>query len=132
MIQVYVNIIAGYIEIFKKKAHGFASSYLICSYSWDIISANDKKERSEVNNMTASNSSIMKVVLSLLAVVSIVLIIVFAVNAGKSAAPEEESYDDLYVEDGEDALGNQELDDIYWDDSTLEVSGSDIESDSDF
>lgn len=81
--------------------------------------------------MTASNSSIMKVVLSLLAVVSIVLIIVFAVNVGKDAAPEEENYDDLYVEDGEDALGNQELDDIYWDDSTLDVSGSDAESASD-
>lgn len=90
--------------------------------------------------MTAQNSNIMKVVLSLLAVVSIVLIIVFAAGGG-GETKQEENYEDLYVEDGEDALGNQELDDIYWDDSNIsdgdfyvsdgdiydgEYSGSDI------
>ncbi len=75
----------------------------------------------------------MKIVLSLLAVVSIVLLIIFAVGSGKDAKPAEENYDDLYVEDGEDALGNQDLDGIYWDDSNLDdVSDSDFYSDSDF
>lgn len=85
--------------------------------------------------MAKSNSNVMKIVLSLLAVVSIVLIIIFAVGSGKDAKPADENYDDLYVEDGEDALGNQELDDIYWDESGIDddmLSDGDLYSDSDF
>ncbi len=82
--------------------------------------------------MTESNAKIIKIALSLLAVVSVVLIVVFAASIGKTN--DAEDYDSLYVEDGEDALGNQDIDDIYWDDSSLDdyASDSDLLSDSDF
>ncbi len=76
--------------------------------------------------MIESNAKILKIVLSLLAIVSVVLIIVFASNGGKETKPEDENYE--YVEDGDDMMSDFSSEDLNYEFNDLsdsDITGSD-------
>ncbi len=77
--------------------------------------------------MTESNAKIMKIVLSLLAIVSVVLIVVFAVGGDKKTVEDDGNYE--YVEDGDDMLNDFSGDDLNYEFNDL--SGTDTMSDTD-
>ncbi len=75
--------------------------------------------------MVESNAKIMKIVLSLLAIVSVVLLIVFVAGGGEQKAADEEDYD--YVEDGEDMMSDFSEDELDYEFSDFEqTSETDI------